>query len=256
MSFSPDFEGHVVSIVLCLGRLGPVALMSPLLGAGVAPSHVRLAIGLSLACVAHVAAGVEFTGAVTAAALVLALFREVALGTVVGLLSSLPFDAARMGGSLIDLFRGSSAEAKLPWTESHESATGNLLYQLSICSVAAAGGQLAIAGALIRSFRWVQLGAFSSDMGGTVEVIRVVAAALSLALAIAAPVALAGLAVDLFSGLVARTAPSLDWQSLAAPVRLATGGLVTWLCAGPIVERVIRWSESIVETMPRILGIA
>ncbi len=64
--------------------------------------------------------------------------HELLFGLVLGMASSLPFDAARIGGRFIDLFRGSSAEAALPLSGSKESAMGDALYQL-LLALAASG---------------------------------------------------------------------------------------------------------------------
>ena len=67
------------------------------------------------------------------------VMKELTYGTSVGLIAALPFDAARMGGRFIDLFRGTSAEASLPVAGTRESATGDGLYQLLVALVVTGG---------------------------------------------------------------------------------------------------------------------
>ena len=47
--------------------------------------------------------------------------HEASVGLLVGMGAALPFDGARMGGRLIDLVRGTSAEAALPVAGHRES---------------------------------------------------------------------------------------------------------------------------------------
>ena len=85
------------------------------------------ALVLSLSLFLHLVAGVELPAARGDAgdAGRRSRCKEMVYGTSVGLVAALPFDAARMGGRFIDLFRGTSAEASLPMAGSRESATGD-----------------------------------------------------------------------------------------------------------------------------------
>lgn len=231
---------HVVAVALCSARLLPVAFLCPLLGGQSAPTTVKLALVLSLSLFLHGVAGVGLDSAVTTPlALAGLVLREFVYGTSVGLVAALPFDAARMGGRFIDLFRGTSAEASLPVAGSRESATGDGLYQLLVGLVMAGGLLPVVLTALLRGFGVVRLGAFVPTEAATLYVATLVGGAMATGLAVGAPIAAAVMAVDCFLGMASRAAPQINLQEVGAPLRILGGGALLWLGVGLLCERLL-----------------
>ncbi len=230
----------IVAVALCAARLVPVAFLCPLLGGQAAPATVKLALVLSLALFLHLVAGVELGTPVETPVLLVALvFKELAYGTSVGLIAALPFDAARMGGRFIDLFRGTSAEASLPMAGSRESAAGDGLYQLLVAlGVTSALFPLLLSG-LVRGFGVVGLGAFVPSEAAALHIVTLAGGAMATGLAVGAPIAAAALTVDCFLGLASRAAPQVNLQELGAPLRILGGGALLWLGVGLICERLL-----------------
>jgi len=232
-------QAHLVSVAVICARLLPIAFLCPLLGGQLAPTTVKLGLVLSLGLFLHAAAGVDAPGVTSAFELVGLVFQEFLLGTTMGLIAALPFDAARMGGRFIDLFRGSSAEAALPMTGSKESATGDALYQL-LLAVSAAGVVMPLAlSGLFRSYALAPLGRFAHSEAVVLEVVRLVGTAFATGLALGAPIAAVSLAVDAVMGLASRAAPSMNLQETGAPLRILGGGAVLWLMVGLVLDRLL-----------------
>jgi flagellar biosynthesis protein FliR len=231
-------QPHVVAVALIGARLVPVAFLCPLLGGSHAPTHVKLGLVLTLSLFLHVAAGVGLpAGASTAFDFVGIAFKEALLGTTLGLIASLPFDAARMGGRFIDLFRGSSAEAALPMAGSKEAATGDALYHL-LLALASTGVVLPLTlGALLKSYALAPLGTFVHSEAVALQAATLVGGAFATGLAIGAPIAGASLAIDACLGLASRAAPSMNLQDTGAPLRILGGGAVVWLAIGLFATR-------------------
>ncbi len=247
---------HVAAVALIGTRLLPVTFLCPALGGAQAPTTVKLGVVLALAF------GIHGAGHVNAPASALNLVdfaylaaREVTLGTTLGLLSSLPFDAARMGGRFIDLFRGSSAEASLPLAGTRESATGELLHTLllALASVGLAGP--VVVSALWRSFGTLRLGAFVATEDVAAQVALAVGATFSTALAVGAPVAAASLALDALVGLVSRAAPQLGIQETATPARILAGGALAWLGVGVVADRLVGVLADLPVSMAGVLAV-
>lgn len=218
---------HATAVALCCARLLPVAILSPLLGGSALPAVVRLTLVLALSLSLHVAGGVGAELSLpTAIDALAALSREVALGIAMGLVAALPFEAAKMGGRYLDLFRGSSAEAVLPSSGNREAVSGDFLQQLLVALAVTGVGWPIAFGALWRSFGWVRLGTFETSEGVVLGIAHWVTGAMASGLAIAAPVAGAALLVDLACGLAARIVPQLSLQEAAAPLKLTLGGLL------------------------------
>ncbi|WP_370459054.1 EscT/YscT/HrcT family type III secretion system export apparatus protein [Aggregicoccus sp. 17bor-14] len=230
----------ILAVGLCAVRLLPVAFLCPLLGGQAAPTPVKLGVVLSLALFLHLAAGIEAPAeAASTWGLVGCALKELTYGTSVGLVAALPFDAARVGGRFIDLFRGSSAEAGLPVVGSRESATGDALYQLLV-GLAVTGAVLPrILSGLLGGFATVRLGAAVASEAAAMQVVALAGTALATGLAVGAPIAAAALAVDCFIGLASRAAPQLSLQGVGTPLRILGGGALLWVSVGLLSERLL-----------------
>lgn len=231
---------HLIAVALCGARLLPIAFLCPLLGGASAPTTVKLALVLALAGFLHFSAGIG-TGLEVPDVLAFAMLagKEILFGVVLGLISALPFDAARIGGRFIDLFRGSSAESSLPWANAKESATGDLLYQLLVAMAAAGIAMPIVLSALLKSFAVVGLGAFVANESAVMQVAALVGTTFAVGLAVGAPVAGASLAVDCLLGLISRGSPAMNLQDTGAPIRILAGGAVAWLAIGVVMERLL-----------------
>jgi len=191
--------------LVCL-RILPVVMLCPLLGGQLAPVPVRLAVALSMGLVVRPLVGpvqLEDSGWVRACC------GEAAFGLGLGLVSALPFEAARTGGRWIDLFRGTSAEAALP----------------------------VLLRALARTFRLVPPGLASPASPGAIAVW--VGVAMGTGLAIAAPVLVLCWVVDGALALVARAAPGIPLPEVAPPGRILGGAVVLWLGLGLVCDRLL-----------------
>lgn len=231
---------HVLALALIVARLAPVAFLCPLLGGSHAPTHVKLGVALALGGFLHFAAGVGAQLApVSALELAGLVGRELVFGLALGLVAALPFDAARMGGRFIDLFRGSSAEAVLPMAGSRETVSGDALHHLLLALLASGAAAPVLLGALVRSYALVGLGGGNVSEALATEVADLVAGAFALGLALGAPVAGLSLAIDAFLGLASRAAPQMNLQDVGAPVKVLVGGAALWLSVGVLADRLV-----------------
>ena len=231
---------HVIAVALCAARLLPVVFLCPVLGGEAAPTTVKLGVVLALSMCVHVAGGVAPVGAVTDALTFAALtVREFSFGVALGLVASLPFDAGRMGGKFIDLFRGSSAEAALPHAGIRESATGDGLYQLLVALVATGAVLPLILKGLFHSYAVVKLGAFVHTESAAMQVVALAGTALGTGLAVGAPIAASAMAVDCVMGLASRAAPQMNLQDVGSPLKILAGGALLFLTLGVLAERML-----------------
>lgn len=231
-------------------RVLPVTFLCPVLGGRLVPAPVRLAVagalGLALRPLAGGAPASLFEGLVLCG-------REAAFGLVMGVGAALPFDAARIGGRLIDLVRGTSAEAALPVAGHRESATGDLLHQLLLSVALAAGALPVLVRGLVRSHALVPAGSFLAG-DGLIAIARLVGIALATGLAVAAPVVALSWATDAAVGIVLRAAPGLPATELAVPVRILGGGTVLWLTLGVVADRLLAGVLSTGGWLREVLG--
>jgi type III secretory pathway component EscT len=230
-------------------RVLPVTLLCPVLGGQLVAAPVRLAVAGALGLVLRPVAGLVPGGSFE---ILERCAREAAVGLLVGMGAALPFDAARIGGRLIDLVRGTSAEAALPGVGHREAVTGDLLHQLLVSVAVAAGALPVLVRAVARSYALVPLGSGVADTGG-IGIARLVGVAVATGLAVAAPVVALSWATDAAVGLTLRAAPGLAATELATPVRILGGATVFWLSVGLVADRLLSLALS-AEWLAGVLG--
>lgn len=250
------FMPHLVSVALCVARLAPVAFLCPAFGGVGTPSHVRLGIVLALAMGLHWAGGVGITSAVIDPQVIGSLLRELVLGTAIGLAAALPFDAARMGGRFIDIFRGTNAEAVLPVTGTREAVSGDLLHNLLVALVAASVSFPMIVRSVTHSFALVKLGGTVVTASLALGLAKLATGALGVGFAIGAPIAGAALLIDLLLGFVARVSPQFASAPIAAPAKILAGGAILWLGLGVVAERLLSHVGEMEGTLAALLHAA
>ncbi len=231
-----SLQPHVVACALIAARLLPVTLLCPLFGGAHAPMHVKLGIVLALTFFLHGAAGVGGVAIGDVWSFAALAGRELLFGLALGLVASLPFDAARMGGRFIDLFRGSSAEAALPMSGSREAASGDLLYHL-LLAMGATTLLLPFTAALVKSYALAPPGVFVIGDVTALHLAGLVGAAFATGLALGAPIAAMQLTVDAALSLASRAAPGMNLQDTGAPLRILGGGALLWLLTGALAAR-------------------
>ena len=223
--------GHFWPVALIGARLFPVALLSPLLGGPATPMTVRLTLGLSLALFAHVEGGVTAAG-MDAFALAAAVAQQLCLGVAMGLLSALPFDAARMAGRQLDTFRGAQGDESLLGESGKDSPSAALLQGLLTATLFASGAERWGLGAILRSFKRVPLAAHADWLTVSEVVAAAVATAFATAFSIGAPAAACALSIDLGLALAARVAPQWRLSELGGPLKLVLGAVVLLFALG------------------------
>lgn len=228
---------HATAWGLLAARLLPVTFLCPLLGARVLPTSVRLGLLLGLGLFVRFGAQISVPR-VELAELPWAMAREAMLGTGLGLVAALPFEAARMGGRLIDTIRGASAEAILPHVGSREAATGDFLYQLLLVLALATGGLPRLLGALTQSF--VQLPVLGAAALQPEPIVTRISEAFALGLKIGAPTAVAVLAVDATLAVTSVVAPRAAQRELVAPLRLLLGAVLLTVGLESVCEPILQ----------------
>jgi flagellar biosynthesis protein FliR len=251
-------QPHFWPVALAATRLLPVCLMCPLFGGGQAPMQVRLSLALMLALFVHLGCGVTLPVGfeATPAALIPAFGSQLFAGLAMGYVAGLPFDAARMGGRMLDTFRGANAEAQLPGIGQKDAATAGMLHQLLCAALFACGGYRLVVGAVVKSFGALPLAGAALDLAGASELCAAGAlAALATGLAIGAPAAAVSLVVDVGLGLAARAAPQLKLADTGAPVKLGLGAAAVLLSLGAVSERLLGAAADSVQSVALLMGL-
>ena len=221
----------------CSLRLLPVVALSPFLGGPMLPPAARAALALTLGAVARVALGAGYPAGRPFLAVAAS---ELALGAALGFAATLPVEAARGAGRLVDTLRGATlGELHVAPIRQRETATGDLLSQWTVALAAWAGADRLLLVALLDTYRSMPVGA---AIDGTLRTGGAVAAAsemLSAALCLGAPAAAALLCADLALSVASRLAPRSAILDAAPSARAALGIAAVVIPAATIAGRLV-----------------
>jgi flagellar biosynthesis protein FliR len=223
---------------LVLARVGGLAWIAPGWSTPALGWRLRLLLTALLAFVLVPVIGPALRVPSSLAGLGQACLVEVLAGAAIGWAAALIVAAARQAGELVGAQAGLSPAALLdPEADGEMTPMGHLYGLIAFGVFLALDGPLACAGALVDSYQLVPGGGLTLSADLAARAFDQVGQALSLALRLAAPVALALVLAGAAIGLLGRAAPSLQILAVALPVRTALGlllalGGITTLVAG------------------------
>jgi flagellar biosynthetic protein FliR len=253
--------GYVLAVFLLSLRLGAVLLMTPLLHAVNVPptARVLLVVGLSAA----LAMGLPASSAVPEAlardpgALFTASMAEVALGATLALGILVAFGAISMAGGLLDTQVGfGMAQVMDPATRRQVPILTSAFNQVGVVVFFLVNGHHALLRGLAYSLERFPLGSGWSVQAASPIVLKQVAGLFALGFALAAPVVVCMLLVDLALGVVARNLPQMNLFVVGLPVKIVVGLAALSLWFGGMGDAMNRIYASIYNTWDAMLAAA
>ncbi|MFK7987332.1 MAG: flagellar biosynthetic protein FliR [Sandaracinaceae bacterium] len=211
-----DLARLAAVFVLVAARVVPLAWLAPWLGWRGTAASVRVAVAVVLS-MALTPLALSVCPPLPAGVLTLSVMslRELLVGATFAVAVSVPLYALSWTGALVDRWRGSVSPAGPGPLATLHLAAGVVLF------VSLGGHRLALA-AFAATFSDLPPGS-PADSTVALGVARVLADALVLSVALAAPTALAMVLVDVAMGLWGRIAPGLRAFLVALPLRAALG---------------------------------
>lgn len=248
----PALAAAALDVGACSLRLLPVVALSPFLGGPLLPPAARAGLALALGAVVRATVG---PGSPPGMPFLALAASELALGTALAFAASLPVEAARGAGRLVDTLRGATlGELHVAPIRQRETAVGDLLAQWTVALGAWAGADRLIVAALLETFRAVPVG---GALPGPLRFEVAASAAadlLSAALCLGAPAAAALVCADLALSAAARLAPRSSVLDVSPPLRAALGLAAVALPAAAIGGRLVELAAlagGVVERMLR-----
>jgi type III secretory pathway component EscT len=193
------------ALLLALARTMPLVVLVPTFSLAGLPGPVRLGIAVSLGLVAFPVG--EAAGLPTLAA----LLNEAACGIPVALVAAGALWSAAQVGALADDLSGFKGRVSMPGLSEPSTPLSALMGLLASASFLAGGGAARVALALHNA------PPLTVRMG--VQVAGQLAAGTQVAVAIAAPLVVAGVAVEVLGALVSRLAMPAQLGSVVAPLK-------------------------------------
>jgi flagellar biosynthetic protein FliR len=214
----------ITGAALVGARIVPLVLVSPWIGFRRVPVTLRVSVLLALTLalsplgIAHAPSLPE-----TLIDFAVAAIREITIGLVFAVVSSIPFFALEHSGGIIDVLRGSPSDSM---ASADEGPLSNLHLLLGATLFLVLGGHRLVIAALANGLEAVPVGsplAPSDAQSLALGSARIIVQALVLGVSFAAPAITALVLLEATLGIAGRAAPMLPTFFLGMPLRAAVG---------------------------------
>ncbi|MBK9120291.1 MAG: flagellar biosynthetic protein FliR [Phycisphaerales bacterium] len=245
---------------LVAGRLGGLLMFQPVFGALSVPIRLRVLFVLALAALITPLVPLPADAPDTPLGVLLAIFGELLLGLLLGLVTSLCFLGMQFGGLLIAQESGLAyGQIVDPTNEEQDTVVGVFYLQLALVVYLILGGHRALLSACLDTFGDVPLLAATPAalLGGDLLVSALVLST-SLAIQVAGPVLLTLFLVNAALGFVSRSMPALNVLLLGFPLKaglaflLMAVGLPAAIDAfSAAVQEAYGWIDTLLAAVPQ-----
>ena len=219
-------------------RVAGFVLVAPIFGAAVVPGRTRVIIALALSILIAPIVPPAPPLETFSAPFFLTIVNQLLIGSAIGFVVQLVFDALVIGGqtiamtmglgfaTLIDAQRGAS----VPVVSQFMLVFGMLIF-LSI------NGHIALIATLAESFRWAPIGT-DFPAAGAYQAAHFAGYMFSAGVVIALPAVVALVIVNFGLGVVSRAAPALNLFAIGFPITMLFGFLIVMFSLKLLPERV------------------
>lgn len=222
--------------LLGAARLIPVIAISPFLGGKSITDYTKIGLGLFITIIYLPFLIVKSTTPIEMDLhFSLLLIKEVVIGSIMGLILSVPFYYAQAAGSLIDHQRGAqSLQVMDPQTQTQISPIGLLYGNIMLVFFFSIGGPAIFFDALYTSYSLMPVDQFLSPVFFTdanplwFQIIKIFNEIIKLAVQLSAPPLITILLSDLFLGITNRMAPQVQISFLLWALKALVGLGVLW----------------------------
>lgn len=230
-----DLEGALWLLVFTMTRIAAALLASPLFGASSVPMQLRVAISGALAVLACNWLPITVPPALLSLDGMLAVAGEVAIGLSLGFVLQMAFAAPVIAAEMVGGSMGLAiATAADPQTGAHSPALGQYYSVVLMVVFLGLGGHLQFLALVMKSYEAFPPGApwFSAER--MEQVASFASAMFATGVAIALPVTLVLLVVQVVTGVISRSAPTLNLFALGLPAGILAG-LAALIASAPLL---------------------
>lgn len=227
-------ESELWRLVFVMTRIAAALLAAPLFGAAAVPMQLRVAISAALAVLVCAWIPVAVPPALFSLAGLIALAGEAVIGLALGFVLQLSFAAPVIAAEQIGGAMGMSMASSVdPVSGAHSPALGQYFTVLLTVVFLALGGHLAWLRLVIESYTVLPPGAAWFTPERILVLTGFAGEMLVAAVAIALPVTLVLLLVQVLTGVLSRSAPALNLFALGLPAGVLAG-LAALIVAAPL----------------------
>ncbi|WP_225205638.1 flagellar biosynthetic protein FliR [Novosphingobium huizhouense] len=228
-------EAEFWRMVFVMTRIAAALFAAPLFGANTVPPQVRVMVSGAVAVLVCAWTSVVAPPNLLSLTGMLAIANEVVLGLALGFVLQLSFAAPLIAAELIGGGMGLSiATTSDPVSGAHSPALGQYFSVVMTVLFLGLGAHLDWFSLLVESYRTFPPGTAWFSAGHMAQVTAFASQMFATALIIALPVTLLLLLVQVMTGVISRSAPSLNLFSLGLPAGVLAG-LVALIASAPLV---------------------
>ena len=221
----------MATFFLSLGRLLPIMVLAPFLGARQLPAPVKIMFAISILALLFPQIIFSLNEDLSLNMHFIGLFlKEIMTGFVLGFIITIPFYVAQASGSLIDHIRGSaSLQVNDPTTQNKTGPIGILYNYVLIVVFFAIGGPFLFIDAISHSFVMLPINKllspmfFNADIPLWKTIIGMISHLMRLAVQLGAPSLVGILMAEMFLGIANRLAPQVQIVFLGISLKSFVG---------------------------------
>jgi flagellar biosynthetic protein FliR len=244
MGIKWEFSVVMLSFALLMARILPVLLLTPMVGGDTTPPEVKFGLGILIGLVLFPAISPSLHAIpVGPISFIGFMMKELFIGYSIAFIIGIVFDAAQVGGQLIDNMAGTNmAQIMVPSIQQQVSLYASLKLQLVITLFLTMNGHHIVIGAFADSLTMIPIDAFPKFSNGFWPffdlIARVFADMMRISLALSAPVLLATFLTDLALGMINRVAPQVQVFFVSMQIKPAVVVLIMFTSMHLIMARV------------------
>ncbi len=230
-----SIEAMLWQILFLSIRCGAALMAAPMIGGMAVPVQLRILLSLVLGYFVVSWVPIAPAPAMMSIAAVLAVLHEVAIGLMLGFVLQIAFSIPLIAAEQIAGTMGLAIATSIdPASGAQSGALGTFFGLVLSLLFFATGAHLLWFELLIESYRLLPAGDFAFGAWRAESVVLFMGYGLATAAAIALPVVLVLLLVQVVTGLIARSAPSLNLFALGLPAGVLAG-IAAMIVALPVM---------------------
>lgn len=220
---SDSILNHIGPFLMVLFRIGGLFLYAPMLSSSTIPGRIRLLVALAFAVAMYPTIPASQMAPIRLDLFVLApaVFAEMLIGAVIGLLASLPMYSVQLAGLVMGHQTGLTLGGVFnPALDTEGDAISQLLMSIALAVFIALGGLEIMFLAVAKSFASVPIASVAITVAPIDLVVGLISSGFELALRVAAPVLCILLVETLASGFLMRSLPQINLLSLGYGLKI------------------------------------
>jgi len=235
-------------------RIGAAMLAAPIFGATNVPSEVRVMITAAIALLVAGWTGAQAPADLASLAGMIAVCGEILVGLAMGFVLQFSFAAPTIAAEIIGGGMGLGIAATIdPNTGAHSPALGQYFGVVLTVIFLSLGGHLQWLALLVRSYDVFPPGHTWLGPDHFMTILSFAGTMFATAVAIALPITLMLLLVQVFAGVLSRSAPALNLFALALPAGIIVGLTALMMSAPLMTDRMVQLTHDAVAVTGRIL---